>query len=235
MPIFAFSFPINAYNLIKKSKSGICHATSSPYYKRTVNFEEFKTIEACLDSNGRLPEGKPSHRQFKKEEKNEHRTHNYNRDDWPHWIDEDNDCQNTRHEVLIATSKIPVQFKADKSCYVVFGEWYDPYSGETFMNSNLLDLDHIVPIKFAHTRGGSKWLKNKKQIFANDRQNLILVKASLNKQKGAKSLYEWLPPNHNYKCQYINKFMGIINKYQLFLFPAEKTAINKMQKACIID
>ena len=38
----------------------------------------------------------------------------YNRKDWPHWIDEDGDCQNTRQENLIATSKVAVQFKNAK-------------------------------------------------------------------------------------------------------------------------
>jgi hypothetical protein len=39
-------------------------------------------------------------------------------------------------------------------------------------------------------------------MFANDLDNLILAKASLNRQKGAKGLDEWLPPNHSYRCEY---------------------------------
>lgn len=41
--------------LVKKSSSGICHDSSSPYYGRTTNFTAYKTIEECLDSGGRRP------------------------------------------------------------------------------------------------------------------------------------------------------------------------------------
>ena len=41
--------------VIKKSKSGICHASSSPHYERTKNFTPFKTLDECLKSGGRLP------------------------------------------------------------------------------------------------------------------------------------------------------------------------------------
>ena len=114
--IFACTFPNNAYAQVKKSTSGICHDSSSASYNRTKNFEAFSTLEACLESGGRLPKGKSAYQQAEKEALNEGRafTSEYDRADWPHWIDDDSDCQNTRHEMLISTSNIAVMFKTDR-------------------------------------------------------------------------------------------------------------------------
>ena len=233
--LFACTFPKDSHAQIKKSTSGICHDTSSASYNRTKNFEAFSSIEACLESGGRLPKTKSVYRQAEKEAVSEGRTFTseYDRADWPHWIDDNGDCQNTRHEMLISTSNIPVEFKTDKGCQVAIGKWYDPYSGDIFTDSTALDLDHIVPLKFAHGHGGDKWPRDKRQTFANDHQNLLLVKASLNRQKGAKGLDDWLPPNHAYRCEYIERFMNIIDKYGLLLIPSEKRIINRMREACI--
>jgi hypothetical protein len=40
---------------VKKSDSGICHDAKSPSYERTKKFTEFKTIDECLKSGGKLP------------------------------------------------------------------------------------------------------------------------------------------------------------------------------------
>lgn len=42
--------------VVKKSKSDICHAPGTTYYDRTTNYTPFDTVQACLDSGGRLPE-----------------------------------------------------------------------------------------------------------------------------------------------------------------------------------
>ena len=232
--ILSCGLPNDVHAQVKKSKSGICHDSSSASYNRTKSFESFSTIEACLESGGRLPKATSAYQQAEKEAQREGRsfTSDYDRADWPHWIEDDSDCQNTRHETLISTSNIPVEFKTDKGCQVAVGEWYDPYSGDIFTDSTALDLDHIVPLKFAHGHGGDKWSRDKRQTFANDSENLLLVKASLNRQKGAKGLDEWLPPNHAYRCEYIERFMDVIEKYGLLLIPNEKRVINRMQKAC---
>ena len=41
--------------VVKKSNSGICHDAKSPSYERTKKFTEFKTIDECLKSGGKLP------------------------------------------------------------------------------------------------------------------------------------------------------------------------------------
>jgi hypothetical protein len=181
---------------VKQSSSGICHDKSSRSFNRTKNYIPFDTIAACIDAGGRLPKGKASQIDIATNEAvDEGRAFVtlYNRSDWPHWLDDDKDCQNTRHEILIQTSTKPVEFKTDNECNVLAGGWYDPYSGDTFAISKDLDLDHIVPLKFAHGHGADKWGRKRKSMFANDLDNLILAKASLNRQKGAKGLTEWLP------------------------------------------
>ena len=156
----------------------------------------------------------------------------YERSDWPHWLDEDGDCQDTRAEILIATSQAPVTFTRDDRCTVARGRWHDPYSGETFTAAGDLDIDHLVPLRHAHGHGGDGWDERHRRQFANDPGNLLPVSASANRSKGAGSPDQWLPENRDYWCQYGQQWQQIKQRYRLLITPPEQQAIDRLLSTC---
>ncbi len=139
----------------------------------------------------------------------------YNRDKYQYGIDEDGDCQNTRAEILIKTSLVEPKFKTEKQCIVLSGKWLDPYSRKYFYKAKKLEIDHLIPLKKAHTMGGHDWNKEKRKQFANDMENLIPVSSALNRQKGSKGPRRWLPPNKKFQCEYLKRWLSIGKKYNL--------------------
>ncbi len=49
------STPAKPKTLVKKTRSGICHAENTTYYSQTKYFTPYSSIEDCLNSGGRLP------------------------------------------------------------------------------------------------------------------------------------------------------------------------------------
>ena len=138
----------------------------------------------------------------------------YDRGLFGNWKDFDNDCQNTRHELLQILSLDEFTL-TDNTCRVLTGLWLDPYTNMYFSMSSELDIDHLVPLKYAWTRGAYNWPKSKRVKFSNDESNLFAVKKSVNRQKSAMGPAMWLPPNDNFKCEYIKLFQEIVAKYDL--------------------
>ena len=129
----------------------------------------------------------------------------YNRKLYGGWIDQDGDCQNTRHEVLIAESTVPVTLDA-KGCRVVSGRWQDPYTGRVFTDPRPLDIDHFIPLAEVHRSGGHAWTPAQRRQYANDLSHpdtLIAVSASANRSKRDRDPAHWLPPNGAYRCGYL--------------------------------
>ena len=202
--------------LIKKSKSGICHDTSSSYYERTKTFTPYANLQECLDSGGRLPKGAKATNTSTSNSSysNTSGTRKYQRSYFGDWIDEDKDCQNTRHELLTKLSTGTIDTGSNK-CSVSKGRWLDPYTGQTFYDARDLDIDHLVPLHWAWYHGADKWSKEKRVKFANDEVNLFAVKASVNREKGALSPLEWLPPAQSFHCQYVLRFQRVMKIYGL--------------------
>jgi hypothetical protein len=138
----------------------------------------------------------------------------YRRKDWKHWTDSDKNCLNTRHELLKARSQIKVQY-SKKGCTVISGEWKDYYYPEKIFQASKVDVDHVIPLKHAHESGGYLWASDKKEHFANDPDNLVLTNRKYNRQKGAKTIAEWLPVQIDYACKYVANWFRLKRKYRL--------------------
>jgi hypothetical protein len=156
----------------------------------------------------------------------------YDRDDWKHWEDFDGDCQNTRHELLIATSEMPVTFTSTTGCTVSTGQWLDPYTGATYTLASDLDIDHVIPLNYAHLHGGAVWSAFVKKLFANDPENLLAVDDGENQSKSAKGPSEWLPPEESYRCEYVRKWDFLMNKYELVLSVEDLESIDDVLEGC---
>lgn len=152
-----------------------------------------------------------------------------------HWSDIDGDCQDTRQEVLIEESEIPVTFKSAEDCKVETGRWTDPYTGEVFTNPGSLDVDHMVPLQNAHRSGAWVWSFDQKKDYANDLDNpehLIAVKASANRSKSAQGPANWKPPLQSYHCQYAQDWRAIKNRWGLTMTDDELAAVEEMETTC---
>ncbi|NVK01363.1 MAG: HNH endonuclease [Oceanospirillaceae bacterium] len=195
---------------VKYTNSGICHESRSAYYSRIKNYIPYESLSECLKAGGRMPL-LPGGSEMVSENTSE-----YSREKFGHgWADTDGDCQNTRAEILIKTSTSTIQYKDLDNCSVVRGRWISPFTSRIYFEASKLDVDHLVPLKWAWDRGASAWSQTKREAFANDPRNLLVVEASLNRSKGAKGVDMWLPPKN--KCQYAARFVRVALEYELEL------------------
>lgn len=150
----------------------------------------------------------------------------YSRKDWKHWVG--SPC-NTRETVLKEQGTDVV---VDENCSVKSGKWVDPYSGKEMTDAKNIDIDHVVPLKWANANGGASWPAEKKQEFANDTSQLLAVSASENRGKGALGPSEYMPPNKEYTCEYSKKWVYTLAKYGLSIPKADKEALEEGLDSC---
>ena len=165
---------------------------------------------------------------------------NYDRSQWPHWTDEDHNGCDTRAEVLIrearpGTEQGTGRLVVEDGCRIVAGVWWDWLSGEVVTDPTSLDVDHVVPLRWAATHGGAAWPREKKQAYANDltyRRALVLTLAHTNRQKGAKGPADWVPPNPVAWCAYGEAWATVTAKWGLWLTLRERAAIAALVARC---
>lgn len=194
------SGPLKGCHNNRKSGGFHCHSKSS------LNGQSFASKEEALKSisnKNSLPSKKNTIPKYK-------------RSLYGRWQDDDNNCLNTRHEILKARSLVPVVIK---NCKVVTGKWADYYFNEFHTKSSEVEIDHLVPLKEAHISGAYKWSRDKKIKFSNDLENLVITSTKYNSQKGAQTPLTWSPIDKKYACRYITDWLKIKMKYH---FPINK-------------
>ena len=159
----------------------------------------------------------------------------YDRDDWGSgWSDNDSDCINTRHEVLIVESLTTAGMDSS-GCKVIGGQWFAAFTGTYVYNPGSLDIDHFVPLANAHASGGWEWSSADKRDYYNDLsdpQHLIAVTASANRSKGSRGPDEWKPPDSSYWCQYAYSWAVIKVRWGLTVSSSEANALRTMLEGC---
>ena len=88
------------------------------------------------------------------------------------WADIDQDCQDTRQEILIR-DLVDVTLTAD-GCHVATGTLNDLYTGMTIAfqrgqnTSDDVRIDHVIPLSYAWRAGAWQWSDADREAFAND-------------------------------------------------------------------
>jgi hypothetical protein len=159
----------------------------------------------------------------------------YDRNLFGDWNDVDHDCQDTRAEVLIVESQVPVTFTTLAACTVATGEWLDPWSGTVTTAASSLDVDHTVPLANAWRSGAWAWTPEQRVAYANDvadDPHLIAIPAGENRAKGDDGPEGWRPPSAASWCTYARVWTAIKAKWNLTATPAEWSAILELASTC---
>ena len=154
----------------------------------------------------------------------------YDRDLFPHWINQSGSCD-TREVVLQRDGS---GVAVDSSCQPTSGEWYSVYDAIWVSDSSDVDIDHIVPLAEAWRSGASGWTTARRQQLANDLSiaQLIAVSATSNSSKGDRDPSEWTPPNQNTWCIYAREWIWVKDAYGLTVDTAEKGALQSLLGSC---
>ena len=156
----------------------------------------------------------------------------FNEDDWSFEEDFDGDCQSTRQEMLILTSRSNVRYTNPRNCVVRTGQWLDEYTGETFEVAVKIEVDHVIPRMYAHTHGGDRWMPEQKLQFSNDPLNIMLVERREIRRKRDRGPSRYLPRDE-FQCEYVNLWNQISEKYNLQLSASDRSTISRIRADCL--
>ena len=157
----------------------------------------------------------------------EERIGGYDRKLFKHWVDANGNGKNTRAEVLIAESLVPVRFSSTGKT-VSTGKWVSLYDGETWTKASDVDIDHVVALAEAWRSGAWKWSAARRQAYANDlgvAWTLRAVTDNVNQEKSDDDPTYWLPPLESATCLYLTEWVAVKIRWKLSVDAEERQSI----------
>ncbi len=155
----------------------------------------------------------------------------YDRDEFSHWLDEDEDCINTRHEVL-QEEAITFTMDPEEGCLVSSGEWYDPFTDRTFSSPGDLHVDHVVALADAWRSGAWAWSREERDEFANDPANLNAIEAGENSWKSDLGPADYAPTNPAQLCAYLAQYAMVKVTWGLHISQPDFDAVEAGLAGC---
>lgn len=146
-----------------------------------------------------------------------------------------NGC-NTRDDIL-RRDLTEVELRRG-TCLVQRGVLHDPYTGETLAfvrgpdTSDTVQIDHLVSLADAWYKGARHWDALRRRDFANDPRNLLAVSGPANFDKAFRDAGGWLPPNVEFRCEFVARQVTVKADYQLWVSAREKDAMRRVLRSC---
>jgi len=157
----------------------------------------------------------------------EERIGGYKRSLFKHWVDANGNGKNTRAEVLIAESLVPVRFTSTGKT-VSTGKWLSLYDGETWTLASDVDVDHVVALAEAWRSGAWKWSSSRRQSYANDlgvAWTLRAVTDNVNQSKSDSDPTNWLEISAPGVCVYLTEWVAVKIRWKLTVDAEERQSI----------
>ena len=157
----------------------------------------------------------------------------YDRDYFGYPADLNSSGCDTRDEVLITDSQVPVT-TGTSQCDVTAGQWYSPYDGVLTDDPGHIQIDHVVALSEAWD-SGARWDQGAAIEFANavsDDDNLQVASRASNLRKSDSDPAEWLPDNSDAVCWYVTTWSQIKIGWDLAMDESEYATVTSILASC---
>lgn len=110
--------------------------------------------------------------------------------------------------------------------------YYSRVDDECHDSADAVHIDHRVALAEAWRSGAADWTRERRDEFAADPDNLVVMTDRVNMSKSDNDPADWLPPHTPARCGYIREYVQVKERYDLDADRAEKLALLETAQSC---